>query len=173
MREADPALSPFGLQREAAAVLYARLIQRKGPATVDALADRLGICHSSITRQCTGDIPVQLRTVPALLHLDEEGGRDLLDLLARSTGVRWTDEPAPDSCGVEAVRTAWAAVGRAAELQASIASAAQDHHFDASERQAVRERLRAMEHECKRLAAQLDALEPAPKVQAFGAGRRA
>jgi hypothetical protein len=74
------------VQREAASILYNRLILGHGPATVQTLADALGVCHSTITRQCTGDIPVQLRTVVTLGGIDPDGARLINELLLAELG---------------------------------------------------------------------------------------
>ena len=74
------------IQRRAAEILYDRLILRNGPVPVEALADALGVCHSTITRQCTGDIPAQIRTLVSFAGLDPEGGRLINALVQAELG---------------------------------------------------------------------------------------
>lgn len=81
------------LQEEAGTTLYGRLISPGGPANVAAVADILGVGHSTVYRQCSGEIPVQLRTLAALALLDFEGCKALLDLMGRKLGVEWKWHP--------------------------------------------------------------------------------
>jgi hypothetical protein len=77
------------LQREAASLLYSRLISPGGSATVPMVAEALGVGQSTVYRQCSGDIPVQLRTLAALALVDIEGFKALLDLVGRQLGMHW------------------------------------------------------------------------------------
>lgn len=81
------------LQSEAGSVLYGRLISPGGPANVGEVAAILGVGQSTVYRQCSGEIPVQLRTLVALALLDFEGFKALLDLIARMLGVEWKWHP--------------------------------------------------------------------------------
>jgi len=81
------------LQQEAAAVLYQRLVSPGGPAKVAALAELLGVGQSTVYRQCSGEIPVQLRTLAPLAALDLEGFRLLLDGMGKTLGLRWQWHP--------------------------------------------------------------------------------
>ena len=81
------------VQQEAAAVLYQRLVSPGGPAKVAALAELLGVGQSTVYRQCSGEIPVQLRTLAPLAALDLEGFRLLLDGLGKALGLRWQWHP--------------------------------------------------------------------------------
>lgn len=153
---------PNVLQSRAALKLYERLISPGGPATYQQLAEDLGVVASTVHRQCTGDVPVQLRTVLALLNRDPEGGRQMLDILGDAAHFRWTDTPGQRPAEQDAIDGAWMTVDEAAQLQQAIARAARDGRFDAGEREDARHRLARMEHRCKAMHAQLDALEAAP-----------
>ena len=81
------------VQQEAASVLYQRLVSPGGPAKVAALAELLGVGQSTVYRQCSGEIPVQLRTLAPLAALDLEGFRLLFDGLGRALGLKWQWHP--------------------------------------------------------------------------------
>jgi hypothetical protein len=83
------------LQNEAALRLYSRLISPGGPAKVAAVAELLGVGPSTVYRQCSGEIPVQLRTLVPLGALDFVGLKALLDLLGGVLGVAWSWSPEP------------------------------------------------------------------------------
>lgn len=147
------------VQLEAASILYARLIQRDGPATVQAVGAELGVVDSTITRQATGDIPVQLRTMAALMHLDPEGGRLMLDAFGRELGVAW--KPSADVAQAGAVTSkALRMVSRCSALVQTLAEALDDGELDPTEREEARHKLAALEHQSKAFLAALDAMEP-------------
>ncbi len=81
------------LQEEAALLLYSRLISPGGGATVGDVAKILRVTQSTVYRQCSGDIPVQLRSLAALAALDYKGVKGLLDLIGGELGVSWSWNP--------------------------------------------------------------------------------
>lgn len=72
-------------------LLYSRVIQ--GGVGSAALADALGVVRSTVTRQCTGDIPVQARTVVALASIDSSAAAPIADVFADALGVEWRESP--------------------------------------------------------------------------------
>jgi DNA-binding transcriptional regulator YdaS (Cro superfamily) len=93
VRSFDVAAVAERLQNGAALLLYGRLISPGGPAKVAAIAELLGVGPSTVYRQCSGEIPVQLRTLVPLAALDFEGLKALLDRIASDLGVTWVWSP--------------------------------------------------------------------------------
>lgn len=151
------------VEAEGASILYGRL---RDILRADDLAEASRDDEGTLSKMASGGglVRFRLSTLVALCKLDPDGGRMILDLIGRELGLRWTDEPAASRGESDAIDGAWLTVEDAAQLQQTIARAARDGRFDATERQDARHRLARMEHRCKAMHAQLDALEPAPVV---------
>lgn len=142
------------VQREAAAILYQRLIMRQGPATVETLADQLGVHHSTVTRQCNGDIPVTLRTLVAFAAIDPDGGRAVSALTMSELGfeLRPALHAVADGSDVEAASHLGDRAGHAAMLLCRFLG---DGRLDETEREALLTALPKLEWALKRAQAAL------------------
>ncbi len=145
--------SVTGFQEELASLLYRRLILRAGPATVADMASVLEVCHSTVTRQCTGDIPVQARTALALWFVDRDGGRLVLDLLGDETGMAW--EPTPILAHGDIPRAASVAGMKAAELAGALCRILEDGRVDDVERSELEQLLPRAIYHIQRLKTEL------------------
>ncbi len=118
---------PANLLNAAAALkLYDRLISPGGPVGYLEVAALLGVVPATVHRQCTGDIPIQLRTVVALMQLDPEGGRQLLDLLGEACGIVWSEEAIHAKGDRQVMASACRTIQSLSRLMDSIAKAIED-----------------------------------------------
>lgn len=76
-------------QKEAERLLYQALGADEHRANRAVLADELGVVTSTVTRQCIGDIPVQLQTAVALAEIGElELALELLSIPLKAIGYK-------------------------------------------------------------------------------------
>ncbi len=73
---------PSEVQSALQVALYGALEKCGGHVSTGSLAEQLDVKPSTVSRQSTGDIPVQAQTVVALGHLDPEAGDRLLRIVA-------------------------------------------------------------------------------------------
>ena len=153
MRQTEKPRAEY-VQREAAAILYQRLIMRQGPATVETLSDVLGVHHSTVTRQCNGDIPVTLRTLVHFAAIDPDGGRTVAELTVAELGfeLRPSLRAVVDGSELEAA----AHLGdRAAHAAMLLCRFLGDGRLDETEREELKAALPRLEWALKRASAAL------------------
>lgn len=150
------------LRRDVCHKLYQRLISPGGPASIETVAEVLGVTSRSIYRQTdpASESPPQICTLVALGVDDPEGAREVLETVNRSLGYG-LPEPLKDAlegCAVEAASEAGAL---SCELASLIIRAIHDGQLCEAEQQALRASLPGVILSLQRLAGKLDG---APRV---------
>lgn len=114
------------IQTDMQSLLYRRLIQREGPGRVADMAELLDVVPSTVTRQATGNIPVHLQTVWALLQVDPEGGAMALDIVGHYMGAAWRPARGAEPSILDAVSAVSRAQAESSESTALACAALAD-----------------------------------------------